>query len=99
MIGDPSMLRLIRKAAAFARIFPTLDLSIEEKAGKVTNSGGIILFLALSIHDKQKKKIRLLRSAELYAAGRRRGVAATESRRPGFMCRCSCKATHLQAEY
>jgi hypothetical protein len=30
-IGDPSMLRLVRKAAPLARIFPTLDLSIEEK--------------------------------------------------------------------
>ncbi len=30
MIGDPSMLRLIRKVEALGRIFPTLDLSIEE---------------------------------------------------------------------
>jgi hypothetical protein len=33
-IGDPSRLRLIRKAAALARIFPTLDLSTEEKAAR-----------------------------------------------------------------
>ena len=34
-----------------------------------------------------------------FAAGRRRGVAAAESRRPGFMCICSCRwATHLQDE-
>jgi hypothetical protein len=32
VIDDPSVLRLIRKAEALARIFPTLDLSIEEKA-------------------------------------------------------------------
>ena len=31
-IGAPSRFRLIRKAVALARIFPTLDLSIEEKA-------------------------------------------------------------------
>jgi hypothetical protein len=35
-IGAPSRLRLIRKAAALARIFPTLDLRIEEKgSGRV----------------------------------------------------------------
>ncbi len=33
-IGVPSRLRLIRKAAALARILPTLDLSIEAKAAK-----------------------------------------------------------------
>jgi hypothetical protein len=32
VIGDPSRLRLIRKVSVLARIFPTLDLSIEEKA-------------------------------------------------------------------
>jgi hypothetical protein len=32
VIDDPSMLRLIRKAEALARMFPTVDLSIEEKA-------------------------------------------------------------------
>jgi hypothetical protein len=31
-IGVPSRLRLIRKSAVLTRIFPTLDLSIEEKA-------------------------------------------------------------------
>ncbi len=31
--------------------------------------------------------------------GRRRGVAAIESRRPGFMCSCSCRVPHLQDEY
>jgi hypothetical protein len=30
----PSRLRLIRKSAALARIFPTLDLSIESKAAR-----------------------------------------------------------------
>jgi hypothetical protein len=34
VIGDPSVLRLIRKAEALARIFPTLDLIIEEKAAR-----------------------------------------------------------------
>jgi hypothetical protein len=34
-----------------------------------------------------------------FAVGRRRGVAATESRRPGFMCSCSCRAPHVQDEY
>ncbi len=34
-----------------------------------------------------------------FAAGWRRGVAATESRRPGFMCSCSCRAPHLQDQY
>jgi hypothetical protein len=34
MMGDPSNLSVIRKAAALARIFPTLDLSIEEKAAR-----------------------------------------------------------------
>ncbi len=32
-IGAPSIFRLIRKGAAFARMFPTLDLSCEENAG------------------------------------------------------------------
>jgi hypothetical protein len=32
VIGAPSKLSVTRKAAALARIFPTLDLSIEEKA-------------------------------------------------------------------
>jgi hypothetical protein len=31
-VDDPSRLRLIRKSAVLVRIFPTLDLSIEEKA-------------------------------------------------------------------
>ena len=34
MIGAPSRFRLIRKAAALARIFPTLDLSIEDSLNK-----------------------------------------------------------------
>ncbi len=34
MIDAPSRFRLIRKAAALARIFPTLDLSKEEKAAR-----------------------------------------------------------------
>ena len=34
MIGAPSRLRLIRKAAALARIDETRDLSIEEKAAR-----------------------------------------------------------------
>jgi hypothetical protein len=33
-IGDPSRLRLIRKTTALSRIFPTLDLNIEEKAAR-----------------------------------------------------------------
>ena len=33
-IGDPSMLRLIRKTAPLARIFPTLDLRIEAKTAR-----------------------------------------------------------------
>jgi hypothetical protein len=32
MMGDPSKLNVTRNAAALARICPTLDLSIEEKA-------------------------------------------------------------------
>jgi hypothetical protein len=31
MMGDPSKLTVIRKVAALSRIFPTLDLSVEEK--------------------------------------------------------------------
>ncbi len=34
MIGAPSKLRFTRKAEALAMIFPTLDLSIEEKAAR-----------------------------------------------------------------
>jgi hypothetical protein len=34
VIDTPSRLRLIRKAAALVRIFPTLDLNIEEKAAR-----------------------------------------------------------------
>ncbi len=34
MIGDPSMFRLIRKAAVLARIFPHFDFSIEENAAR-----------------------------------------------------------------
>jgi hypothetical protein len=32
MIGDPSMLRLIRKEVDLERIFPHFDFSIEENA-------------------------------------------------------------------
>ena len=38
MIGAPSRLRLIRKAAALARILETRDLSIEEKAAARKNT-------------------------------------------------------------
>ncbi len=34
-----------------------------------------------------------------FTAGRRRGDTTTESRRPGFMCICSCRAPHLQDQY
>ncbi len=36
VIGDPSVLRLIRKAETLVRIFPTLDLSIEEVVSNPT---------------------------------------------------------------
>jgi hypothetical protein len=36
VIGAPSRLRLIRKAAALARIFPHFDFSIEENAAPST---------------------------------------------------------------
>ena len=42
-IGDPSMLRLIRKTTSLVRIFLTLDLIIEEKAVRRYNSGRIEL--------------------------------------------------------
>ncbi len=54
MIGDPSMLRLIRKAAALARIFPTLDLSIEEKAGKVIQEASSFFSLYRFMINKKK---------------------------------------------
>jgi hypothetical protein len=59
VIGDPSMLRLIRKAAALARIFPTLDLSIEEKAGKVIQEASSFFSLYRFMINK-KKIIRLM---------------------------------------
>jgi hypothetical protein len=34
MMSDPSKLNVIRKVTDLARIFPTLDLSIEEKAAR-----------------------------------------------------------------
>ncbi len=34
MIGDPSIWRLMGKAEVLGRIFPTLDLNIEEKAAR-----------------------------------------------------------------
>ena len=34
VIGAPSKLSVIRRAAAFARMFPHRDLSIEEKAAR-----------------------------------------------------------------
>jgi hypothetical protein len=31
-----------------------------------------------------------------FATGRRRGVAATESKRSGVICNCSCRSPHLR---
>jgi hypothetical protein len=41
-IGAPSIFKLIRDAAALARMFPTLDLSYEENA--VRSNGTIFFF-------------------------------------------------------
>jgi hypothetical protein len=53
VIDTPSRLRLIRKTTTLARIFPTLDLSIEAKAAHV-NSGPCVVY-----YESMKRKLKI----------------------------------------
>ena len=50
-IGAPSMLRLIRSAAALARMWPTLDLSCEENAVCGESGGWFALAELLKLQE------------------------------------------------
>jgi hypothetical protein len=67
---------------------------------KLTNNSKQICCTALIIQKEFfTTPFRIPTSQCGFAAGRRRAVAATESRRPGFICSCSCRVPHLEDKY
>jgi hypothetical protein len=62
---------------------------------KLTNNNKQICCTALTIRKEFFTTPFLIPTSQCgFAAGRRRGVVTTESRRAGLMCSCSCR-THL----
>ncbi len=67
---------------------------------RLTNNSKQICCTALRIQKEFFTTPFLIPTSQCdFTAGRRRGVEDTESRRPGFMCSCSCRAPHLQDKY
>jgi hypothetical protein len=69
VIGDPSRLRLISKTEGLSRIFPTLDLNIEEKPCGGSGTGHLQL-LVVVYYESIKRDLKIKPIYECRCHGR-----------------------------